>query len=277
MLEQRRTRLMARLGTALSSPSGRDQGYFRRDVVIDRSHHLDRRSVRPDEVSTLIKVMLVDVGVEDRGGALHVNRLLPAGRLLVLSDLLALRATRESVIGGHVACASAFLPLACNRLDRCGVIWPQEFAGATRYRQRIFRSHAPIMPLGLRFFKSDARRTPPSATTSTRWARPGAPSRSSCSRGRATNWARRSARPADDVCAVAGLRVAHRRLPCRAADGDRGARRRPSVQRRPAGPVFSPEVLEPVLAALAARRHGQDVVLRALSRYERSAGSLSAF
>jgi hypothetical protein len=47
-----------------------------------------------------------------------------------------------------------------------------------------------------------------------------------------------------------------------------------------ATPAFSPEVLEPVLAllaALAARRRGQDAVLRALSRDERSAGSVSAF
>ena len=45
-------------------------------------------------------------------------------------------------------------------------------------------------------------------------------------------------------------------------------------------PAFGPEVLEPVLAvlaALAARRRGQTVVLRALSRHERSAGSVSAF
>ena len=48
-----------------------------------------------------------------------------------------------------------------------------------------------------------------------------------------------------------------------------------------ATPAFDPEVLEPVLAllaALAARRRGQDAVLRALSRHERRAeGSVSAF
>lgn len=47
-----------------------------------------------------------------------------------------------------------------------------------------------------------------------------------------------------------------------------------------ATPAFSPDVVEPVLAllaALAARRRGQDAVLRALSREERSAGSVSAF
>lgn len=46
-----------------------------------------------------------------------------------------------------------------------------------------------------------------------------------------------------------------------------------------AAPAFSPEVLEPVLAlltALAARRRGQDAVLRALSRHDRSAGTVSA-
>ena len=45
-------------------------------------------------------------------------------------------------------------------------------------------------------------------------------------------------------------------------------------------PEFDAEALEPVLAvlaALAARRGGQTGVLRALSRHERSAGSVSAF
>ncbi len=45
-------------------------------------------------------------------------------------------------------------------------------------------------------------------------------------------------------------------------------------------PAFGPEALEPVLAvlaALAARRRGQTGVLRALSRHERAAGSVSAF
>ncbi|QNK80029.1 maleylpyruvate isomerase N-terminal domain-containing protein [Nakamurella sp. PAMC28650] len=47
-----------------------------------------------------------------------------------------------------------------------------------------------------------------------------------------------------------------------------------------ATPAFGPEVLEPVLAllaALSAQRRGQDSVLRTLSRHERSAGSISAF
>jgi hypothetical protein len=45
-------------------------------------------------------------------------------------------------------------------------------------------------------------------------------------------------------------------------------------------PKFVPAVLDPVLALLAAlanRRHGQEVVLRSLSRHERSSGQASAF
>lgn len=80
----------------------------------------------------LIGVMLEDVAVEDRGGALHLNRLLPADRQQVLADLPAARATRESVIEAHVACASVFLPLARDLHDRCGLGWPQEFEDATR-------------------------------------------------------------------------------------------------------------------------------------------------
>lgn len=80
----------------------------------------------------LIDVMLEDVAVEDRGGALHLNRLLPAGQQQLLTNLPPLQATRESVINAHVACASAFLPLARDLHDRCGLGWPQEFEDATR-------------------------------------------------------------------------------------------------------------------------------------------------
>ncbi len=80
----------------------------------------------------LIDVMLEDVAIEDRGGALHLNRLLPADRQQILSDLPALQATRESVIAAHVACATVFLPLARDLHGRCGLDWPQEFEDAAR-------------------------------------------------------------------------------------------------------------------------------------------------
>lgn len=82
--------------------------------------------------SMLIDVMLEDVAVEDRGGALHLNLLLPAERQQILTDLPPLQATRESVIAGHVACAAAFLPLARNLHSRCGLDWPHALEDAAR-------------------------------------------------------------------------------------------------------------------------------------------------
>ena len=83
--------------------------------------------------------------------------------------------------------------------------------------------------------RSTPRRTPRSATTSTRWPRAGR-------RTRSRSWSRRwptlpgavAAAGADDVRAVAGLLPGHRRLPRRPADGGRGARRRPRRERRSA-------------------------------------------
>lgn len=80
----------------------------------------------------LIELMLEDVAVEDRGGALHLNRLLPDDRQQILIDLPPLQATRESVIGAHVACAAAFLPLARDLYVRCQLDWPQELEDAAR-------------------------------------------------------------------------------------------------------------------------------------------------
>jgi predicted nucleotidyltransferase len=80
----------------------------------------------------LIDLMLEDVAVEDRGGALHLDRLLPADRQQVLSDLPPLQATRESVIAANVACAAAFLPLARDLHASCGLPWPQALETAAR-------------------------------------------------------------------------------------------------------------------------------------------------
>jgi predicted nucleotidyltransferase len=92
--------------------------------------------------SMLIDLMLEDVAVEDRGGALHLNQLLPPDRRQVLTDLPPLQATRESVIAGHVACAAAFLPLARDLHRRCGLEWPQELEDAARrHLQRAGLSH----------------------------------------------------------------------------------------------------------------------------------------
>lgn len=82
--------------------------------------------------SMIIQLMLQDVPVEDRGGALHLNRLLPADRRQALTGLPAVSATREAVITGHLACAAVFLPLARDLHRRCRLAWPQELEDALR-------------------------------------------------------------------------------------------------------------------------------------------------
>jgi len=80
----------------------------------------------------LIDLMLEDVAVEDRGGVLHLDRLLPADRQQILAGLPPLQATREAVITANITCATHFLPLARALHARCGLPWPQELETAAR-------------------------------------------------------------------------------------------------------------------------------------------------
>ena len=80
----------------------------------------------------LIQLLLQDVAVEERGGALHLNTLLPPDRQQMLVDLPAMAANHESVLAANVACAAAFLPLARELHERCGLQWPQELEDAAR-------------------------------------------------------------------------------------------------------------------------------------------------
>jgi len=80
----------------------------------------------------LIQLMVEDVAVADRGGALRLRALLPPERLSALTALPPIAATRESAVAAHVACAEAFLPLARDLCARTGVAWPEELWQAAR-------------------------------------------------------------------------------------------------------------------------------------------------
>ncbi|TQL75426.1 streptomycin adenylyltransferase [Stackebrandtia endophytica] len=82
----------------------------------------------------LIQLMLEDVAVEDRGGALHLSPLLPPERMRLLTELPAMSADRDSVVAVHVACAEAFLPLGRELAERTGVEWPTALDEACRAR-----------------------------------------------------------------------------------------------------------------------------------------------
>ncbi|WP_432886733.1 nucleotidyltransferase domain-containing protein [Kribbella sp. CA-245084] len=80
----------------------------------------------------LIDLMLEDVAVEDRGGALHLDRLLPADRQQLLASLPPLQATRDAVITANLTCATHFLPLARTLHTKCALPWPQPLEDAAR-------------------------------------------------------------------------------------------------------------------------------------------------
>lgn len=80
----------------------------------------------------LTQLMLEDIVVEDRGGALRLHGLLPDGRLNALRALPPVEASYESIIEFHVACARLFLPLAKELCARIGIDWPAPAETAVR-------------------------------------------------------------------------------------------------------------------------------------------------
>lgn len=78
----------------------------------------------------LVRLMLEDVEVPDRGGALHLAPLLPPDRYAALAALPPLAATRPAVLGFHLACARLFLPLGRELAARTGADWPADLETA---------------------------------------------------------------------------------------------------------------------------------------------------
>lgn len=68
----------------------------------------------------------------ERGGALHLNRLLTPEQRGLLEALPPVSATRESAFAGNSAVAALFLPRARRLAEDIGVEWPSAFEAATR-------------------------------------------------------------------------------------------------------------------------------------------------
>lgn len=118
-------------------------------VVVGREEFVVAERGSGLALAMLCDLMLEDAAVEDRGGALHLNRLLPDGRRQLLRDLPPLTAARESAIEFHLACAKAFLPLARDLHARCDLPWPQPLEDALRrhlLRTLSVTIDVPVMP-----------------------------------------------------------------------------------------------------------------------------------
>lgn len=79
----------------------------------------------------LVELMIAETAVPNRGGLLHLNRLLTAEQRAVLTDLPPPVATRDGMIAAHMAYAAAYLPRARGRASSIGVDWPERFEEVT--------------------------------------------------------------------------------------------------------------------------------------------------
>ena len=90
----------------------------------------------------LLRTQLTELLVEaaetaDKGGALHLGRILAPTQLRILRDLPSPLPTHDSVIEAHLATARAFLPLARTLARQLELPWPAAFEAATwRYLER---------------------------------------------------------------------------------------------------------------------------------------------
>lgn len=79
----------------------------------------------------LIDLMIEETGAPNRGGALHLNRLITDEQKAVLTALPPLAPTREAAIEANLAYAAAYLPRARKMAARLGIDWPEPFEAAT--------------------------------------------------------------------------------------------------------------------------------------------------
>ena len=79
----------------------------------------------------LIDLMIEETAAPDRGGALHVNRLLSEAQQEEIAGLEAPRPEMASLIMAHMELAQAFLPRARALAAARGIDWPEAFEAAT--------------------------------------------------------------------------------------------------------------------------------------------------
>lgn len=87
----------------------------------------------------LLRGFVADLMVEmesspERGGILHLNRLLPVDKIAVLNALPTPSADRSELIAADAEIARLFFPMARAAADELGIDWPEAFERATQRR-----------------------------------------------------------------------------------------------------------------------------------------------
>lgn len=81
--------------------------------------------------AALVELMIEDTAAPNRGGILHLNRLITDDQKAVLMAMPAPVPEREGMIAAHLAYAGAYLPRARKRALALGVEWPERFEEVT--------------------------------------------------------------------------------------------------------------------------------------------------
>lgn len=79
----------------------------------------------------LVDLMIEETGAPQRGGALHLNRLITDEQKEVLASLPRPVPTRDLLIAANLAYAAAYLPRARKLAKVWGIEWPGQFEAAT--------------------------------------------------------------------------------------------------------------------------------------------------
>lgn len=81
--------------------------------------------------NALVELMIAETDAPDRGGILHLNRLITAEQKAVLTALPAAVPTREGMVAAQMAYAAEYLPRARKMAMTLGVEWPERFEAVT--------------------------------------------------------------------------------------------------------------------------------------------------
>jgi hypothetical protein len=79
----------------------------------------------------LVDLLIETTGAPNRGGVLHLNRLITDEQKELLTSLPPAIPEREAMISTHIAYAKEYLPLARKRAAQIDVDWPERFEEVT--------------------------------------------------------------------------------------------------------------------------------------------------
>ncbi len=79
----------------------------------------------------LVDLMIEETAVPNRGGILHLNRLITDDQKALLVSLPPAVPNRDAMIDAHLAYAAAYLPRARMRAKALNVEWPERFEDVT--------------------------------------------------------------------------------------------------------------------------------------------------